>query len=176
MNQQYLFELERNLELQASGFLLQKQAHQLKSQIRTESFQINILDRLRININKVVEMKLISNEIISGKLIEVASDHLCLENNLKEIVIPLVSVLQFNYLSTETKPATMIQAKWNLQSCLRSLMIEKQLVVLKTLNQSCISGKVNGVFKDHFDFMVLKQRITFRFESIFYLTRDADLV
>jgi len=35
VKENYLFELERNLELQASGFLMQKDSLLLQSQIRT---------------------------------------------------------------------------------------------------------------------------------------------
>jgi len=54
VKENYLFELERNLELQASGFLMQKDSLLLQSQIRTEQFQIGLFDRVRAKLNQEI--------------------------------------------------------------------------------------------------------------------------
>ena len=57
----YLFELERNLELQAAGFLMQKENILLQSQIRTEQFQINLFDRPFLKILLLLFIPCLSN-------------------------------------------------------------------------------------------------------------------
>ena len=78
----YLFELERNLELQAAGFLMQKESILLQSQIRTEQFQINLFDRLRSVISKEVCIEINELKTITGKLLFSAIE-LITEINLK---------------------------------------------------------------------------------------------
>ena len=92
MKEKYLFELERNLELQASGFLMQKDNLLLQSQLRTEHFQIKMLDRIRAMQNNELILDVLDLGNIKGILKEVASDHICLEVGQKEIIIPTWSI------------------------------------------------------------------------------------
>ena len=125
MKEKYLFELERNLELQASGFLMQKDNLLLQSQLRTEHFQIKMLDRIRAMQNNELILDVLDLGNIKGILKEVASDHICLEVGQKEIIIPTWSIQWSKSLIKMSKSATMLQSKWNLQSLLRSVLIEK---------------------------------------------------
>lgn len=84
MREKYLFELERNLELQASGFLMQKDSLLLQSQLRTEYFQIKMLDRIRAMQNTDIILDVLDLGNIKDILKEVASDHICLEVEQKK--------------------------------------------------------------------------------------------
>ena len=79
MNDNYLFELERNLELQAASFLMQKDSISLQSQIRTERFQQTLFDRLRAKVNQVITIEIKAIEVFTGILLEVVAGHICLE-------------------------------------------------------------------------------------------------
>ena len=102
MNDNYLFELERNLELQASSFLMQKDGFSLQSQIRTEHFQQSLFDRLRTKVNGEIAIEVKSRDNFTGILLEIAADHICLEVGEKELAIPDWSI---QAIKDVTKPA-----------------------------------------------------------------------
>lgn len=174
MNEKYLFELERNLEIQASGFLMKKDSLLLQSQIRTEQFQISLLDRLRSMLNSQVAIDISQIGISQGILREVASDHICLETEHKEIVIQANCIDYIINLNKHSKPPTMMQSKWNLQSFLRSALIERHQILVCLSKKNLISGQIVSVFLDHFDVLNHQFQYAIPFSKVIYISRDRD--
>ena len=170
----YLFELERNLELQAAGFLMQKESILLQSQIRTEQFQINLFDRLRSDISKEVCIEINELKTITGKLCEVASDHICVELGQKELTFPVQSIQAIRNLGNRTKSASVLQSKWNFQSFLRSNLIEKKQVAICIGKSNILSGTISAVYLDHFDLLNNQSTISIFTHSVIYVSKDRD--
>ena len=170
----YLFELERNLELQAAGFLMQKESILLQSQIRTEQFQINLFDRLRSDISKEVCIEINELKTITGKLCEVASDHICIELGQKELTFPVQSIQAIRNLGNRTKSASVLQSKWNFQSFLRSNLIEKKQVAICIGKSNILSGTISAVYLDHFDLLNNQSTISIFTHSVIYVSKDRD--
>ena len=170
----YLFELERNLELQAAGFLMQKESILLQSQIRTEQFQINLFDRLRSDISKEVCIEINELKTITGKLCEVASDHICVELGQKELTFPVQSIQAIRNLGNRTKSASVLQSKWNFQSFLRSNLIEKKQVAICIGKSNILSGTISAVYLDHFDLFNYQSTISIFNHCVIYVSKDRD--
>ncbi len=175
MKEKYLFELERNLELQASGFLMQKDNLLLQSQLRTEHFQIKMLDRIRTMQNNELILDVLDLGNIKGILKEVASDHICLEVGQKEIIIPIWSIQWSRSLIKTSKNATMLQSKWNLQSLLRSVLIEKLDIIVCLRKDNLLNGQITNVYLDHFDMLSEKNIYSIQFSTVKYISKDRDL-
>lgn len=175
MKENYLFELERNLELQASGFLMQKDSHLLQSQIRTEQFQIRLFDRIRAQVNQEIQVQISDGTRILGKVLEVASDHLCLQVGMKEFTIPIWSVTYVNKLTNKTRQASILQSKWTFSSYLRSNLIEKNQLVVNLGELIIINGKVVGVFQDNFDIQNAETKYSIPISKIMFITKDIDI-
>lgn len=175
MKEKYLFELERNLELQASGFLMQKDNLLLQSQLRTEHFQIKMLDRIRAMQNNELILDVLDLGNIKGILKEVASDHICLEVGQKEIIIPTWSIQWSKSLIKTSKSATMLQSKWNLQSLLRSVLIEKLDIIVCLRKDNLLNGQITNVYLDHFDMISEKNIYSIQFSTVKYISKDRDL-
>jgi hypothetical protein len=175
VKEKYLFELERNLELQASGFLMQKDNLLLQSQLRTEYFQIKMLDRIRAMQNNELILDVLDLGNIKGILKEVASDHICLEVGQKEIIIPTWSIQWSRSLIKTSKSATMLQSKWNLQSLLRSVLIEKLDIIVCLRKDNLLNGQITNVYLDHFDMISEKNIYSIQFSTVKYISKDRDL-
>jgi len=175
VKEKYLFELERNLELQASGFLMQKDNLLLQSQLRTEHFQIKMLDRIRAMQNNKLILDVLDLGNIKGTLKEVASDHICLEVGQKEIIIPIWSIQWSKSLIKTSKSATMLQSKWNLQSLLRSVLIEKLDLIICLKKDDLLNGQITNVYLDHFDMISEKNIYSIQFSNVKYISKDRDL-
>ena len=175
MKEKYLFELERNLELQASGFLMQKDNLLLQSQLRTEHFQIKMLDRIRAMQNNELILDVLDLGNIKGIVKEVASDHICLEVGQKEIIIPTWSIQWSRSLIKTSKSATMLQSKLNLQSLLRSVLIEKLDIIVCLRKDNLLNGQITNVYFDHFDMLSEKNIYSIQFSTVKYISKDRDL-
>ena len=175
VNDNYLFELERNLELQATSFLMQKDNLSLQSQIRTEHFQQTLFDRLRTKANKelTIEVRLLAN--LTGILLEIAADHICLEIGEKEIIIPNWSIQAIKDLGNKSIQPTILQSKWNLQSFLRSNQLEQNQIVVHLESNKAISGRIIGVYLDHFDLSCTNSVISINNSNLVYISKDRDI-
>ena len=176
VKENYLFELERNLELQASGFLMQKDSHLLQSQIRTEQFQIGLFERVRAKINQEICVQILEGPKIKGQVLEVAVDHLCIKISMKEFAIPIWSIDFITRLTNKTRPATILQSKWTFSSYLRSNLIEKNQLSVNIGKSGMITGKVVGVFLDNFDVGNVDEKYSIPIPRVNYISKDADLI
>jgi molybdopterin-binding protein len=175
VNDNYLFELERNLELQASSFLMQKDGFSVQSQIRTEHFQQTLFDRLRTKVNSEITIEVKSRDNFTGILLEIASDHICLEIGEKELAIPNWSIQAIKDLGNKSIPPTILQSKWNFQSLLRSNQMEHNQIAVHLESKKIISGKILGVYLDHFDLSCNNSAISFFNQNIAYISKDRDI-
>ena len=175
MNDNYLFELERNLELQASSFLMQKDGFSVQSQIRTEHFQQNLFDRLRTKVNSEITIEVKSRDNFTGILLEIASDHICLEIGEKELAIPNWSIQSIKDLGRKSTPPTFLQSKWNFQSFLRSNQMEQNQIAVHLESKKVISGKILGVYLDHFDLSCNNSVISFFNQNVSYISKGRDI-
>ena len=175
MNYNYLFELERNLELQASSFLMQKDGFSVQSQIRTEHFQQNLFDRLRTKVNSEITIEVKSRDNFTGILLEIASDHICLEIGEKELAIPNWSIQAIKDLGRKSIPPTFLQSKWNFQSFLRSNQMEQNQIAVHLESKKVISGKILGVYLDHFDLSCNNSVISFFNQNVTHISKDRDI-
>ena len=175
VNDNYLFELERNLELQASSFLMQKDGFSVQSQIRTEHFQQNLFDRLRTKVNSEITIEVKSRDNFTGTLLEIASDHICLEIGEKELAIPNWSIQSIKDLGRKSIPPTILQSKWNFQSFLRSNQMEQNQIAVHLESKKVISGKILGVYLDHFDLSCNNSVISFFNQNVTYISKDRDI-
>lgn len=175
VNDNYLFELERNLELQATSFLMQKDGFSVQSQIRTEHFQQNLFDRLRTKVNSEITIEVKSRDNFTGILIEIASDHICLEIGEKELAIPNWSIQAIKDLGRKSIPPTFLQSKWNFQSFLRSNQMEQNQIAVHLESKKVISGKILGVYLDHFDLGCNNSVISFFNQNVAYVSKGRDI-
>jgi hypothetical protein len=175
VKENYLFELERNLELQASGFLMQKDSLLLQSQIRTEQFQIGLFDRVRAKLNQEICVQIHEGPQIIGKALEVAFDHLCVQVGIKEFAIPIWSIGFVKGLTNKTRQATILQSKWSISSYLRSNLVEKNQLAVNIGKSIILTGKVVGVFQDNFDLQNIDEKYSIPIARITYISKDVDL-
>ena len=175
VNDNYLFELERNLELQANSYLMQKDNFLIQSQIRTEQFQQNLFDRLRAKVNNVITIEVRALGNFSGVLLEIAADHICLEIGDKELAIPNWSITVIKDLGNKSIKPTILQSKWNIQSFLRSNQMEQNQIVVHLENKKVIAGKIIGVHLDHFDLSCNNSVLSIFNQNINYISRDKDV-
>lgn len=175
VNDNYLFELERNLELQATSFLMQKDGFSVQSQIRTEHFQQNLFDRLRTKVNSEITIEVKSRDNFTGILLEIASDHICLEIGEKELAIPNWSIQAIKDLGRKSTPPTFLQSKWNFQSFLRSNQMEQNQIAVHLESKKVISGKILGVYLDHFDLSCNNSVISFFNQNVAYISKGRDI-
>ena len=175
MNDNYLFELERNLELQATSFLMQKDGFSVQSQIRTEHFQQNLFDRLRTKVNSEITIEVKSRDNFTGTLLEIASDHICLEIGEKELAIPNWSIQAIKDLGRKSTPPTILQSKWNFQSFLRSNQMEQNQIAVHLESKKVISGKILGVYLDHFDLSCNNSVISLFNQNVAYVSKCRDI-
>lgn len=175
MNDNYLFELERNLELQATSFLMQKDGFSVQSQIRTEHFQQNLFDRLRTKVNSEITIEVKSRDNFTGTLLEIASDHICLEIGEKELAIPNWSIQAIKDLGRKSTPPTILQSKWNFQSFLRSNQMEQNQIAVHLESKKVISGKILGVYLDHFDLSCNNSVISLFNQNVAYVSKGRDI-
>lgn len=175
MNDNYLFELERNLELQATSFLMQKDSFSLQSQIRTENFQRTLFDRLRASLNNRITIEVKSLINFSGIILEVAADHICMESGEKELVIPIWSIQAIKDLGNKSINPTIFQSKWNFQSLLRSNQLEQNQIVAHLEDNKVIPGRIIGVYLDHFDIYCNISVISILNQNLIYISKDRDI-
>ena len=175
MNDNYLFDLERNLELQATSFLMQKDSLSLQSQIRTENFQQALFDRLRTKENKELSIEIRSLGNLTGILLEIAADHICLEMGEKEIIIPNWSIQAIKDLGNKSIQPTILQSKWNFQSLLRSNQMEQNQIAVHLENKKVIPGKIIGVYLDHFDLNSSNSVNSILNQNVIYISKDRDI-
>jgi len=175
VNDNYLFELERNLELQATSFLMQKDGFSVQSQIRTEHFQQNLFDRLRTKVNSEITIEVKSRDNFTGTLLEIASDHICLEIGEKELAIPNWSIQAIKDLGRKSTPPTILQSKWNFQSFLRSNQMEQNQIAVHLESKKVISGKILGVYLDHFDLSCNNSVISLFNQNVAYVSKGRDI-
>jgi hypothetical protein len=171
----YLFELERNLELQATSFLMQKDSLSLQSQIRTEHFQLTLFDRLRANVNNELTIEVRSLGNYTGVLLEIAADHICLEIGAKELIIPNWSIQAIKDLGNKSIQPTILQSKWNFQSFLRSSQLEQNQITSHLEGNKVFSGRIIGVYLDHFDLNCSNSIISIFNQKIIYFSKDRDI-
>jgi hypothetical protein len=174
VNDKYLYELEKNLELQATSFLLQKESNLLQSQIRMEQFQIQLLDRIRAKTNKTISIEVKDKQQFTGILREVASDHICLEIGFKEFIIPIWAITAVKELENKSQKASILQSKWNFQSSLRSIMIEEVVATSYCLDSKIFSGKITAVYLDHFEIITELDKYAIYINNILFVSRDKD--
>jgi hypothetical protein len=175
VNDNYLFELERNLELQATSFLMQKDSFSIQSQIRTEHFQQTLFDRLRAKANSAITIEVKFLGSATGILLEVAADHICLEIGEKELAVPIWSLLSIKDLGNKSIQPTIIQSKWNFQSLLRSNLMEQNKIAVHLENKKVIPGKIIGVYLDHFDISSSNSVISILNQNVIYISKDRDI-
>jgi len=154
---------------------MQKDSFSIQSQIRTEHFQQTLFDRLRAKANKVItiEVKFLDN--FTGILLEIASDHICLEIGVKEITIPNWSIQAIKDLGNEAIPPTILQSKWNFQSFLRSNQMEQNQIAVHLESKKVFAGKIIGVYLDHFDLSCSNSTISILNQNVTYISKDRDI-
>lgn len=154
---------------------MQKDSFSLQSQIRTEHFQQTLFDRLRTKVNSEITIEVKSRDNFTGILLEIAADHICLEIGEKELVIPNWSIQVIKDLGSKSIPPTIIQSKWNFQSLLRSNQMEQNQIAIHLESKKVISGKILGVYLDHFDLSCNNSVISIFNQNIIYIIKDKDL-
>lgn len=153
---------------------MQKESSLLQSQIRTEHFQISLLDRLRNQVNQEISIDIKALNTFTGILKEIASDHICLEVGEKEYAFPVEVIQLIKKVSHKSQPATLLQSKWNLQSYLRSVLIEKKQVSIHLSQTKIISGTVSAVCLDHFDLMLNNSILSIFNSSVICISKERD--
>jgi len=151
MDYTYFEQLEKNLELQASAFLMQKETRNLESQIRTEVIQYEISERLRFNLGNDISFTIKEIGNIVGILKEVNNDHFVTNSFNVDTIYSIAKILSFDNLALSTQKPNNLESKWTLASALRSLMMNKTAIKLVLEGNQIFSGLVVSILKDHFD-------------------------
>ncbi len=174
MNYFYLNELERNLEIQAHSYLLQKDDALFESQTRTEFNQVCLVNRLKSHTRQFKKFFL-TELILTAKIVEVFKEHILVEENEYKYLIKVNQILGVNNLKNSNSKLTRFEEKWNLKSSLRDLMLHKINVQIKLINQLCFSGTLNNFFNDHFDLVNNREKITLNTEAISWVKYKSEL-
>jgi len=111
----------------------------------------------------------------TGILLEIAADHICLEMGEKEIIIPNWSIQAIKDLGSKSIQPTILQSKWNFQSFLRSNQLEQNQIVVHLESYRAISGRIIGVYLDHFDLSCTNSVISINNSNLIYISKDRDI-
>jgi len=165
MNFKYLNELERNLEIQAHSYLLQKDDALFESQTRVELNQVCLVSRLKSHVG-LFKKFFLSDLNLFAKIIEIGLEYVLVEEHGFKYLIKVNQILGVSNLSCINSKLSRFEEKWNFKSCLRDLMLRKIQVQIKLVNQQYFQGTLNNLFKDHFDLLTNKEIISLNLDSI----------
>ena len=165
MNYKYLNELERNLEIQAHSYLLQKDDFLFESQTRAELNQITLLNRLKSHIGQYKNFYLLDQNIYA-KIKEVCTEFILVSENNFDYLIKINQILGVEQLDYDNSKLTRFEEKWNLKSSLRELMLKKVVVQIKMINQQQFQGTLINFFNDHFDLLTNIGSLSLQINSI----------
>ena len=93
----------------------------------------------------------------------------------KELAIPNWSIQAIKDLGRKSIPPTILQSKWNFQSLLRSNQMEQNQIAVHLENKKVISGKILGVYLDHFDLSCNNSVISFFNQNVAYISKGRDI-
>lgn len=173
MNYKYLNELERNLEIQAHSYLLQKDDALFESQTRVEFNQVCLVSRLKSHVGLVKKIFLTDLNLFA-KILEIGVEYVLVEEQGFKYLIKVNQILGVDNLSCTNSKLSRFEEKWNFKSCLRDLMLRKTQVQIKMINQQYFQGTLNNLFKDHFDLLTNKEIISFNLDSILWAKFKSD--
>ena len=165
MNYKYLKDLERNLEIQAHSYLLQKEDVLFESQTRTELNQVCLVNRLKPHIGQIKKFYLADMNFYA-KILEVCTDHIVVEESNFNYLIKINQILGVNNLDLINSKLAKFEEKWNFKSNLRKLMIEKKSLNIRTVNQKHFTGKLSNFFSDHIDLSTNSEILTLQIDAI----------
>ncbi len=151
MENSFLSQLERNLEVQASGILAVQREDLVLAQARGELAQLQLVDRLRAKINTEVRLKVISFGVINGTLTQVYQDHLLLECNSQLWLIDILSLRLLTKLERSIQKPNIIEKNWTKLSSFRDWMCHYSAVNIYTSDGDITSGNFHKLYKDHFE-------------------------
>jgi hypothetical protein len=98
-----------------------------------------------------------------------------LEIGEKELAIPNWSIQSIKDLGRKSTPPTFLQSKWNFQSFLRSNQMEQNQIAVHLESKKVISGKILGVYLDHFDLSCNNSVISFFNQNVAYISKGRDI-
>lgn len=173
MNYKYLNDLERNLEIQAHSYLLQKDDSLFESQTRVELNQVSLVNRLKSHIGQFKKFYL-SDLNIYAKILEINMESILVENEGFKYLIRVNQILGVNNLSYTNLKLTRFEEKWSLKSSLRDLMLRKIPVQFKLVNQQYLQGTLNNFFNDHLDLLTNLETVSLNINSILWVRYKSD--
>ena len=174
MNYKYINELERNLEIQAHSYLLQKDDSLFESQTRTELNQVTLVNRLKAHIGQF-KMFYVVDKNIYAKIIEICAEFVLLEELQFRYLININQLLGVEKLSNLNSRLTRFEEKWNLKSSLRDLMLRKVVVQIKMMNQQQVQGILTNFFKDHFDLVTNNGTLTLQTNLVTWVKYKSEI-
>ena len=166
MSDKYLFELEKNLTLQANSLLLQKDDIEIQHQIRVEFNQLSLIEKFKANIEKDLIIGIGNDYVIYGKLIEVNIDHVVIVQESFKYFLNFKKICFVQGLENIFKKLNHLESKWNFKSLLNQKQNSKKVILFEKSNQFRVQGLITNIFMDHITLKVLNEEIIINLDDI----------
>jgi hypothetical protein len=166
MDNSFLSQIEKNIEVQAAGILAFKREDRALSEARGELAQILLSDRLRAKVNENISLDINRIGTVNGIVKQVFSDHLLLITNSKIWLIDLLHIKILSRLDRSVKKPNPIEVNWSKISTLRDWMIDLANVTFYTSDGEILSGTMHKLYKDHLDIKTASEIITIYYHLI----------
>lgn len=172
MDNRFLSQIEKNIEVQAAGILAYKREDRAFSEARGELAQILLSDRIRAKINENITLNINQIGAVSGIVLQVFSDHLLLIVNSKIWLIDLNHIKVLSRLDRSIKKPNPLEVNWSKISTLRDWMVDLASVTLNTSTGEIFTGTIHKLYKDHLDIKISSEIFTIYYHSIITGQRD----
>lgn len=166
VSDKYLFELEKNLTLQANSLLLQKDDRETQHQIRVEFNQLSLIEKFKANIEKDLIIGLGNDYVIHGKLIEVNIDHVVIVQEIFKYFLNYKKICFVQGLENTFKKLNHLESKWNFKSLLNQKQNSKKVIHFEKSNQFKVQGLITNIFMDHITLRVLNEETIINLDDI----------
>lgn len=160
----YLRELSEDLSLvwqSNSRKLMQTKIDDLS---QTNQLQLGLADRLISN--ALVQLKLISGEYLTGKVICVGTDAVLISTSLTVDLVPTTSLVSVSKLD-KAKSLNQVQNQLLLPTLIKHI---ESMVVIQSRSNEVSSGQLMSVWRDCFDVMSDNGLVTFLTNSVLKLS------
>jgi hypothetical protein len=172
MQNDFLSQVEKNIEVQAAGLIAVEREDRAFSEARGELAQIELTDRLRAKANEDIYFQLKKLGWFKGQLKQVFADHFLVATINKLWLVPLSSLLAVSGLTRAMKKPNPIEARWNQLSSYRDWVIDQTQVRVQLIDGESIYGELLKLYKDHFELKTQAELVAINYSSVLVAMRN----
>jgi len=172
MQNKFLSQVEKNIEIQAAGLIAVAREDQVFSEARGELAQLNLADRLRARVDDNIYFQIKKMGWFKGELKQVFADHFLIATVNKLWLVPLTSLLSVSGLGRSSKKPNPIEARWNQLSSYRDWVIDQNQVRIQLTDGESIYGEIFKLYKDHLELKTDSELIAIFYTSVLVAMRD----